>query len=81
MKKENLRDKMPLTADFVDRLREVFGKEYINDIIRRSLKGEPVFYAEENGIEIGTPMPKKGTAITWDPVTMVSRVWEDKEND
>lgn len=81
MKKENLRDKMPKTADFVDRLREVFGKEYINDIIRRGIKGEPVFYAEENGITIGTPMPEKGTAITWDPVTMVSRVWEKKEND
>lgn len=77
MKKGHLREKMPCTADFVDRLREAFGKEYIDDIIRKGLRGEAVFYAEENGITLGTP-PEKGKAVYFDSVTGVAYTKENE---
>lgn len=56
MKKSSLREKMPKTAKLIDDLREVFGKEYIDDILRSAMRGEPDrFYAEENGMTFGTP--------------------------
>ena len=54
---KGLRDQMPEVAAFVDALREVFGKASIDGQIRRGIAGEPVFYASENGHEIGTPLP------------------------
>lgn len=48
---------MPEVAAFVDDLREVFGREPIDEQIRRGLRGEPVFWAREAGHEIGTPVP------------------------
>lgn len=35
---------MPLIADFVDALRDAFGVEEINAIVRRGRAGEPVFF-------------------------------------
>lgn len=52
--KENMRDKMPNVAAFIDELRAVFGAEMINAQIRKGLNGEPTFYARENGHELGT---------------------------
>lgn len=55
MGKGSLRDAMPQTARFIDDLRRVFGREYIDGILRRSMTGEPdCFYAEENGMTFGT---------------------------
>ncbi|WP_454674855.1 hypothetical protein [Achromobacter pestifer] len=54
---KGLRDQMPEVATFVDTLRDIFGKASIDGQIRRGLAGEPVFYASENGHEIGTPLP------------------------
>lgn len=77
-KKGYLREKMPDIADFIDRLREVFGEEQINDTIRRGMAGEPVFYVEGKvdgkTVRIGTP-PKKGTAVYLDKA---SGVWYTK---
>lgn len=61
---------MPDIADFVDRMRETFGEDYIDDIIRRGMAGEPgCFYVEGivdgKPIKIGTP-PKKGKAVYYD---------------
>jgi hypothetical protein len=42
---------------WLDELRAVFGQEHIDGQIRRGLKGECVFYANENGIELGQPGP------------------------
>lgn len=70
-KKGSLRETMPLTAAFIDGLREMCGKDEIDDIIRRGMRGEPVFYARENGVEIGTKIPR-GKAVSWDPVTGVA---------
>lgn len=53
---------MPVTAGFIDQMREAFGVEQINGAIKGGLAGEGSFYAKENGIEIGSrprEMPDK----------------------
>ena len=55
MSKVSMRDKMPGVSAFIDAMREAFGKEEIDKQIRAGLKGEPVFYARENGYVLGTP--------------------------
>jgi hypothetical protein len=68
MSKPNLREEMPQVTAFIDRLRNTFGRDNIDAVIRRGMKGEPVFYASENGHTIGTdwsyvePSPAKETA-------------------
>ncbi len=70
MAKQNLREKMPSVTAFIDDLREAFGKDMIDGQIRKGMKGEPVFYASENGVEIGTKVDSGATwRVTWDPVT------------
>lgn len=48
---------MPEISAFVDALREAFGAEEIDAIVRRGRAGEPVFFASENGLEFGTRLP------------------------
>jgi hypothetical protein len=57
MKKRDLRTEMPITTAWIDDMRAAFGKEYIDSIIRRGMRGEPVFSASEAGHTIGTPVP------------------------
>ena len=45
---------MPLTAAFVDQMRELFDRESVDAQIRAGMRGEPMFWASENGQEIGT---------------------------
>jgi len=62
--KKNLRDDMPMTAAFIDNLREAFGVEMINDSIKGGMAGDGSFYAKENGLEIGSrPRDIPGAAI------------------
>ncbi len=61
--KGNKRGGMPLCAAFIDDFRNAFGAEDINLQQARGMRGEPVFWASENGIEIGTRIPE-GIAIT-----------------
>lgn len=56
MAKGSMREQMPVVTAFIDQLREVFGREYIDDIIRAGIRGKPVFHATENGHEVGTPV-------------------------
>lgn len=57
-KPASLRDAMPETADWVDQKRVEWGRDYVDQCIRRALKGEPGwFYAIENGKVLGTPWP------------------------
>ena len=56
MAKGSMREQMPVVTAFIDQLREVFGREYIDDIIRAGMRGKPVFHATENGHEVGTPV-------------------------
>jgi hypothetical protein len=70
MKQKELKQKMPGVAAFVDDLVEAFGVAAIHGQIRKGLAGEPVFWASENGHEIGTRVDSGATSrVTWDPVT------------
>jgi hypothetical protein len=56
--KVDLRQHMPETARWVAEKRVAFGKDFVNDCIRRSLQGEEgLFYAIERGHVLGTPFP------------------------
>jgi hypothetical protein len=50
----NLREAMPLVTAWIDDLRVAFGREVIDKAIKAGLRGEPRFWASENGITIGT---------------------------
>lgn len=63
MSSGSLRNEMPVTAAFIDDLRSAFGEQYINRILARAMKGEPVFFAEENGRQFGTPSRRHGVRI------------------
>ena len=52
----NLRTAMPQVTAWIDKLREAFGAECINAVIKAGMQGLPVFHAKENGIEVGTPL-------------------------
>jgi len=69
MKQKEFKEKMPVMAAFVEQLVEVFGKESIHGQIRKGLQGEPVFYATENGHEIGTPVDSGARwRVMWDEI-------------
>lgn len=51
---------MPQVAQWIDDLRAAFGREHINGAIREGLKGRPIFWARENGHELGTKWPAIG---------------------
>jgi hypothetical protein len=54
----SMRDSMPRTAEWVDRMRAEHGRAYVNEQIRLALAGEPGhFYAIERGQVLGTPFP------------------------
>ncbi len=50
----SLREEMPIVAAFIDEMREQFGKAEIDAQIRKGMAGLPVFWASENGHEVGT---------------------------
>lgn len=51
----SLRTEMPITADFIDALRDAFGKEGIDASIRKGMAGVPgFFHASEAGRSVGT---------------------------
>ncbi len=50
----SLREEMPMVAAFIDEMREQFGKTEIDNQIRKGMAGLPVFWASENGHEVGT---------------------------
>lgn len=65
MTKGSLRDQMPVVADWIDKMRDAFGKEHIDAQIRAGIKGKPVFFARENGSTVGTPV-KRGWRVLKD---------------
>jgi hypothetical protein len=56
MSKGSMRDQMPRIAAAIDELRGKFGRDNVDQLIRRGMRGEPVFYAVEAGQCIGTPL-------------------------
>lgn len=63
MSNGSLREHMPTVASIVDELRAAFGKESIDKVIRAGMKGQPVFFASENGHTIGTPVPPGAPSV------------------
>lgn len=64
----SMRDAMPLTADWVDKKRAEWGRDHVNDCVRRAMAGEPgYFYAIEGGHVLGTPWPV-GAAVEGSPL-------------
>ncbi len=57
-KPQNLREAMPVTTGFIDAMRAAFGADCINSSIKAGMNGQPMFYASENGIEVGTKAPE-----------------------
>ena len=60
------RETMPDVAGFVDAMRDLLGREYVDGMIKRGMRGEPdCFYATEAGHSVGTPFrPDRGTVVT-----------------
>lgn len=62
-----LRETMPLTAAWIDQLREAFGTESINNSIRLGMQGFPDwFHATEGAHEVGTQFKPVTKSITLD---------------
>jgi len=51
---------MPETSRVVDEWRAVFGRESVDAQICSGMRGAPVFWARENGAEIGTKPRVRG---------------------
>lgn len=58
--KRSLREQMPETSRVVDEWRAVFGRESVDAQICSGMRGAPVFWARENGAEIGTKPRVRG---------------------
>ena len=61
---DSLRQDMPVTAAWIDAMREAFGVEHINAQIKKGTAGGQAFYAVENGIEVGTAFKHVGAWVT-----------------
>jgi hypothetical protein len=57
MAKGSMREQMPVVTAWIDQMREAFGAEHIDGVIKSGMRGEPVFFASENGHTVGTPAP------------------------
>lgn len=62
--KMDMREAMPVTAAWIDQMREVFGVNEVHRAVLRGMRGGVGFHATENGYEMGTPMPR-GVRIGW----------------
>jgi len=62
--RRTMREAMPKAFAFIEDLREAFGADEINAIVKVGLSGVPVFRAVEAGHEIGTPLPPEGRGVT-----------------
>lgn len=64
----SMRDQMPVCSAFVDALREAFGKEEIDNVIRRGLrpdcKPEHRVFFSEHGVTLGQPAPEPVNAVS-----------------
>ena len=66
MSHKNARVVMPLVTAWIDDLRGAFGRDMIDDLIRKAtVEGMPTFYASEAGCTVGVPLPAvNGTEIS-----------------
>lgn len=75
-----LRDVMPQTAAFIDDLRDAFGADEINALIRGGMNGLPTFWACEGGIEVGTRAVLRGSEISVAEMVIESEKWRKDAN-
>ena len=54
MSKGSMREQMPVTAAWIDSMRQAFGAKAVDDAMRRGMQGGQGFHAMENGYEVGT---------------------------
>ncbi|GGI16416.1 hypothetical protein [Oxalicibacterium faecigallinarum] len=66
MKKQDMREAMPETAAFIDKMRAAFGVESINESIKGGMRGQGAFWAKENGQEVGSRQPVPKSIVGWD---------------
>lgn len=62
---------MPIVTAWIDGLREVFGRELMDDVIRNGLRGAGGFCARENGIEVGTAPPAARVEFALDRLVVI----------
>lgn len=66
---KNLRQQMPQTAAIIDRMRTNLGKDAVDAILRKAMRGEAgCFYAYENGQSFGTPNTSVTSVAAWDKI-------------
>lgn len=78
----SLREKMPLCAAFIDEMREAFGEKVINENIKLGIAGLTTFYAEENGITVGTKDTRVGCPLSkmvWTPPAAIVQALKQKK--
>lgn len=67
------RQTMPQVTAWIDELRQAFGADVIDEAIRRGMRGQPTFWARENGQELGTRAPEgRGVALSVDQLVLES---------
>ncbi len=70
----SLREQMPNTAAMIDSMRAKLGKDAVDAILRRAMKGEEgCFCAYENGHMFGMPNTATTSVIGWDGMGRVVR--------
>lgn len=64
-KKVDMRENMPMTAQWIGRMRLDWGREHVDSCLRRGMKEPGFFYAMEAGRFAGTPFPPSHPASEW----------------
>ncbi|MGV8865545.1 MAG: hypothetical protein ACOH2S_01390 [Janthinobacterium svalbardensis] len=75
MSKGSMREHMPVTAAWIDSMRQAFGAKVVDEAMRRGTRGEQGFHATENGHEVGTPV-YRGVALDRTPEPYIRRMGE-----
>jgi hypothetical protein len=63
---------MPKVTAWIDCLRDAFGADDINAVIKSGVSGVPGFCASEGGHAVGTPPLQRGTEISADQLVILS---------
>lgn len=64
--KQQIAEKMPGTAAFLEDLASVLGDDAVWPQVEKGLAGEPTFFARENGVQAGTRDTRAVVAVRWD---------------
>lgn len=75
MSKGGMREQMPVTAAWIDAMRQAFGAKAVDDAMRRGIRGGQGFHAVENGHEVGTPL-YRGVPLYRAPEPYIRRMGE-----